>query len=421
MDTPARMSLIGELYALGKGPVRTLGRLVRGQPLRPTSFVAMTLDADDVALAERWLAQPGRWEDGAPVRALEEAFARYCGVEQAFAFGAGREAFSACLAAAGIGPGDEVVLPAYTCVVVRNAVQFRGARVAWADIELETFGLDVADVERRLTPRTRALVLQHTYGLVCRDYEALVDLARRRGLVLIEDCAHATGAELRGRKVGLAGDLAFYSSEHSKAFSTFQGGLALAAEPRFAARLAAEAASTPPMEPERTARLLRALVHDYQEHRDPARWWRGELARARGRSGPPALTPEEKRGELPTGYGRRLAAPQAAIGLQQLGKLDACNARRRDTARRWDEWCTRRGYPRPVVLPGSTPIFLRYPVLVEPERKRSLAWGYAEFGLKPGVWFTSHVHPVRERLAGYPRSAEAVARCINLPCLLDER
>ncbi|HEX6883512.1 MAG TPA: aminotransferase class I/II-fold pyridoxal phosphate-dependent enzyme [Planctomycetota bacterium] len=412
------MSLIGELYALGKGPVRSLGRLVRGQPLRPTSFVAMTLDADDAALAERWLAEPARWEDDAPRREFEQAFARWSGVERAFAFAAGREAFSACLAAAGVGPGDEVVLPAYTCVVVRNAVQFRGATVVWADIELESFGPDVADVERRLTPRTRALVVQHTFGLVCRDYEALVELARRRGLVLIEDCAHATGAELHARKVGLRGDLAFYSSEHSKAFSTFQGGLALARDPRWSARLATEAEATPPTERERTAGLLRALVHDYQEHRDPARWWRGELARARGRAGPTALTPEEKQGARPAGYGRRLAAPLAAIGLHQLGKLDACNERRRRTALRWDEWCTRHGYARPLVLSGSTPIFLRYPVLVEPERKRDLSWGLAEFGIKPGVWFRSHVHPVREALAGYPRSAEAVARCINLPCLL---
>jgi dTDP-4-amino-4,6-dideoxygalactose transaminase len=418
-NMPAEMPWIRDVLALGKGQARNLKHLLLGRKIVPTSFVSMTLDPDDVEIAERFIADRATWDSAPFLEEYERAFAAWNGCERAFAFASGRESLSACLHALGIGAGDEVVVPAFTCVVVPNAVQYAGAKVVWGDIELETYGLDVAELERRLTPRTKAVLVQHLFGLVCRDYEAVLDLAARRGVRVIEDCAHATGASFRGRRVGLRGDAAFYSSEHSKAFCTIMGGVAIARDPAVTQRLESHARSIPSTNDASAIAQLFTLVREYRQYKDPQRWWRGEIERAASADAPESLTEDEKRGVRPPGYGRRLAAPLAAVGANQIRKLDAYNERRRATAARWDPWCDARGYAKPKVIEGSTPIFLRYPVMVEPEKKRNRSWGYREFGAKPGAWFTSHTHPVPSSLAGFPKADEAVARCINLPCLID--
>ena len=418
-NMPREMPWIRDALALGKGQVKNLRQLLLGRQVAPTSFVSMTLDPDDVEIAESFLADRAAWDAAPHVEAYERTFAEWNGCARAFAFASGRESLSACLFAVGVVPGDEVIVPAYTCVVVPNAVHYAGGKVVWADIELETYGLDVAEVERRLTPRTRAVILQHLYGLVCRDYDALVDLAGRKGFKLIEDCAHATGALFRGRRVGLRGDAAFYSSEHSKVFNTIMGGVAIAREDAAVERLEEHARSLPPSEEDTAQAHLRAVVLEYRQYKDPHRWWRGEMARAASSDHPGSMAPEEKVGVRPPRYGRRLAAPLAAIGSNQIRKLEAYNERRRRTAARWDAWCDEHRYAKPKVIEGSTPIFLRYPVLVEPEKKRDRSWGHRWFGTKPGVWFTSHTHPVPSALEGFPNADAAVAGCVNFPCLVD--
>jgi len=420
-NMPAEMPWIRDALALGKGQARNLKHLLLGRQLVPTSFVSMTLDPDDVVIAERFLADPEAWRAAPHVEEYERAFAAWNGSSPAFAFASGRESLSACLHAVGVVPGDEVIVPAFTCVVVPNAVQYAGGKVVWADIELETYGLDVAEVERRLTPHTRAVIVQHLFGLVCRDYAALVELAERKGFKLIEDCAHATGARYLGQRVGLRGHAAFYSSEHSKAFDTIMGGIAIGRDESATKRLEAHARSLPTTDDETARAHLRTLILEYRQFKDPQRWWKAEIARAESEDGPESmsLTPEEKRGVKPAHYGRRLAAPLAAVGANQIRKLDAYNERRRKTASRWDAWCDANRYAKPVVIEGSTPIFLRYPVMVEPEKKRKRSWGYREFGTKPGAWFVSHTHPVPSSLEGFPKADEAVARCINLPCLIE--
>jgi perosamine synthetase len=131
-----------------------------------------------------------------------------------------------------------------------------------------------------------------------------------------------------------------------------------------------------------------------------------------------STTPEEEAGIRPETYGRRMPSPIAALGLNQLRKIDAFNAERRATAKRWDDWCNRRGYARPVVVADSQPVFLRYPVLVGPERKRDTSWARAELGVGVGVWFVSHLHPAKGRVEGCPNADRAVAECVNIPCLL---
>ncbi|MBI4596983.1 MAG: aminotransferase class I/II-fold pyridoxal phosphate-dependent enzyme [Candidatus Omnitrophica bacterium] len=172
------------------------------------------------------------------VAAYEQSLGRTFDTPPAITFGAGRMALYAILEALDIGPGDEVILPGYTCVVVPNAVLYRGATPVYVDLAPDSFNLDPEAVEAAITPRTKAVLAQHTFGQPC-DIEAIADLGRRHRLAVIEDCAHAVGASWNGRRVGTFGDVAFGSTDHTKMFSTVVGGFACTSSAALAARLRA--------------------------------------------------------------------------------------------------------------------------------------------------------------------------------------
>jgi len=414
------MSPAGYLPHLVKRQLGNIRRLLAGRPLTTPPLSSMTVGPDDVAIARSYLRDRSRWRDPAVVADFESAFAEWNGSSSAFAFMGGRVALSACIQALGLGPGDEAIIPAYTCVVVPNAFHFAGVDVVYSDIELDTFGLDAVLLEERITPRTRAVLIQHMYGLVCRDYEAVLNLAKRYGLRVIEDCAHAAGATYNGVKVGNRGDVGFYSSEQSKVFSTVQGGLAVTRDGRLAEGLARYRDQAPLPDDAWIDRQLHTAILNYYLFKHPGRWWRGDLAML-GRGGKRLIStsPEEECGIKPAHYGRRMPAPVAALGLCQIRKLDGYNERRRRAARRWAAWCDQHGYKKPVEIEGSIPVYLRYPVLVEPEKKMDRSWALADPGVAVGVWYLSHVHPVQRQLEGFPGADTAVAQCINFPCILD--
>src|SRR5438552_6748759 len=214
-----------------------------------------TLSSAEMRLALRLYARPLSPDPGFAVDAFERAFTRAVAVPHAIAFGTGRAALWAILRALDVGAGDDVVIPGYTCVAVPNAVRFAGARPVYADIDPRTFNLTAATCERVLTPRTRALVVAHTYGLPA-PMDELVALAEARGLLLIEDAAHALGSEHQGQPVGSLGDAAFFSTEHSKTISTGLGGVAATTDAALAARLRALQAACPPPDAGRVRRLL---------------------------------------------------------------------------------------------------------------------------------------------------------------------
>lgn len=413
------MSALREAGRFVKNRIRNLGTALAGRPLVMPSLGSMTLDRDDVEIARSWLRDRARWAEPAVTAQFAAEFARWNGSRRAYAFLGGRVALSACIFALDLAPGDEVILPGYTCVVVPNSFRYAGIETVYADIELETYGLDAARAEEMVTPRTRAILLQHLYGLVCRDYEGILALARRRGLRVIEDCAHATGGEFRGRKVGNLGDVGFYSCEQSKVLNTVMGGIAVTNDDALGDRLGEYFDRAPVPDEEWTDRQLHTLILNYYRFKHPRRWLLAERAQARyGAKEIISTTAEEERGIQPAHYGRKMPAPVAAVGLNQLKKIDSYNERRRQTARKWDRWCDENGYRKPLVVEGSLPVFLRYPVMVEPERKQDLSWAERTLGLNPGVWYVSNIHPSNTHVENCPRADEAVERCINLPCLI---
>jgi dTDP-4-amino-4,6-dideoxygalactose transaminase len=379
----------------------------------------MTLDADDVNVVRQWLRDRSAWTKPETVACYEREFERWNGSRHAFAFMGGRVALSACIYALGLRPGDEVILPGYTCVVVRNAFRFAGVATTYSDIELETYGLDVSALASKIAPRTRAILLQHLYGLVCRDYDEILDLAKRHGLAVIEDCAHATGARHQGVRVGNRGDLAVYSSEQSKIFNTIQGGIAVTNDDALAQKLAEYYEQAPEPDPDLIERQLYNVILNYYGRKHRQRWWSADLVDILyGERSIVTTTTQEEQGIPPPHYGRRMPGAIAALGVNQLKKIDMYNAQRRHTALHWDGWCESRGYGRPKVIAGSEPVFLRYPVLVEPEKKINRRWAEEQLGVRIGVWFVGHLHPIQEVVDGCPNAAHAIERCINLPSLL---
>lgn len=359
---------------------------------------------------------------GPVIKEYENAFARRIGVHYAYSFSTGRLSLYALLRAFGIGPGDEVLLQLPTHIVVANAIRYVGARPVYVDCTHENFNIDLEEAERKTTPRTKALVLQHTFGIPA-DMDAALDLARRNDLILIEDCVHALGSTYRGRQVGGLGDAAFFSTEETKTISSTMGGMAVTDDSEAAARLAAFQATCAWPAAATTARYLLKLVvyhvvtHPHVHHYTrPIYTFLGKSPRTR--LAPAATSEEEQRGDRPPGYEQRLSNAQAALALRQLRRLDANLAHRRAVAETYRTLLGDRGFPVPEPPPLADAAYLRYPLLVaDRQGTRRHAARFAVLG----GWFSSVLGEVRALAdGGYepgscPRAEEATRHLVNLP------
>ena len=408
------------LAYFGYHQTKNILKLILGYPLTTPSLGSVTLDLDDVAIAKKQLKERKNWFEPDTVKEYESAFARWNGSKHVLAFMSGRVALSACIYALNLKPDDEVILPGYTCVVVPNAFHFAGVKTIYSDIELDTYGLDASLIEEKITLRTKAILLHHLYGLVCRDYERIIEIARKHRLYVIEDCASSTGAVFKNLKVGNLGDVAIYSSEQSKVFTTIQGGVAITNHDLLAARLKEYYDKATFPHAELIDKQLHCVIINYYSYKDPQRWWKGELIRVQHMDKIIiSTTKQEEHGIKPAYYGSKMPSPIAAIGLNQLKKIDDYNQKRRQTAKRWDSWCDSHGYTKPVIVSSSIPVYLRYPVMVEPGKKQDRSWAYKELGLFLGVWFASNLHPASWPVKGCPNADKAVKQCINFPSLLE--
>jgi dTDP-4-amino-4,6-dideoxygalactose transaminase len=397
-----------------------LGKYIFRKPLTYPPLGSTTLDKDDVAIAKQWLRTQTKWDDQNIVREYEKKFAEWNGSAHAFAFLGGRVALSACIYALGLKTDDEVILPGYTCVVVPNAFHFAGIKTIYSDIELETYGLDASLLEGKITEKTKAIMLHHLYGLVCRDYEEIIEIARKHKLKIIEDCAHSTGAVYKGRKVGNYGDVAFYSSEQSKVFTTVMGGIATTNDAGIARQMMEYYNNAPLPDAKRIDKQLVNVLYNYYVFRHPWRWLMADVAEIFYINKQLlSTTQEEIRGLKPVNYGMRMPAPIASIGLNQLNKIDRYNQKRGEMAKIWYGWCQQNGYKTPMVIQDSVPVYLRYPVLVEEEKKMNTAWAINELGVQLGVWFVSNVHPAAWPVTGCPNANKAVRQCVNFPTIID--
>ena len=165
---------------------------------------------DEVAVAIQGVLESCQFTLGSEVAALEKEFAAYCGAGDAIGVNSGTSALHLALLAAGIGPGDEVITVPFTFVATAAAIHYTGATPVYVDIDPQTFTMDPTKLEAAITSRTRAVMPVHLYGHPA-DMDAIVEVARRHKLIVIEDAAQAHGAEYRKRRVGSLGDMACFS------------------------------------------------------------------------------------------------------------------------------------------------------------------------------------------------------------------
>jgi dTDP-4-amino-4,6-dideoxygalactose transaminase len=179
----------------------------------------------------------GVYINGSNVRALEDEIARYAGTQHAVALNSGTDALHLALRALDIGPGDEVITTPFTFVATTEAIGMVGATPVFADIDPRTFNLDPSSIERAVTPRTRAILPVHLYGLMSGMDEVLA-IAARHGLAVVEDCAQAIGAHWDGRPAGSAGTIGCFSFFPSKNLGAYgDGGMLVTGDAEIAARV----------------------------------------------------------------------------------------------------------------------------------------------------------------------------------------
>ncbi|WP_309671608.1 UDP-4-amino-4,6-dideoxy-N-acetyl-beta-L-altrosamine transaminase [Gemmatimonas sp.] len=294
----------------------------------PVPYGRHEIDDDDIAAVVRVLR--GDWlTTGPAVEEFEQAFAAFVGSGHAVAVSNGTAALHLTMLAAGIGPGDEVIVPALTFAASANCVRYVGATVVFADIAADTLTVDVAHVASLITSRTKAIMAVDYAGLPA-NLTVLRALADTYGLLFVEDGCHAPGAFCDGRAVGTVADATTFSFHPVKHLTTGEGGMITTASADMAARL----------------RTLRnhGITTD---------------ARAREQAGTWAYD------MVALGYNYRLSDMQCALGTSQLHRLPAWLARRRELAARYTAALGEVPALRLQAIPhGSTHAFHLYPVRV---------------------------------------------------------
>src|SRR2546427_461107 len=309
----------------------------------------------------------GEFIQGPHIARFEAEFARRAGLAPAHAVCAshGRMAFYYIVKALDLPRGSEIVVPALTFWVVPALAEVAGLKVVFADVDPSTFALNPAALERAITPATRAVVPTHLYGLPC-DMDAIMSIASRHGLKVIEDCAHALGATFDGRQVGGFGDAGFFSFQTLKPLNCYGGGLALVRSQALADRVRALAEREPWPDEKRVdnrllvGRLQRIFIRPwvFSISAFPILWVSSLIG-----ANPDVYLWEDIRSldPLPDAYTERFPSVQAAIGLAALARLDDWTETTRRHARVMDHALA--GLPGitvPQVPPRRTHVYYQY-------------------------------------------------------------
>lgn len=380
-DSPRRTGAGDSLALLGGRPVRDR-MLPYGRPEVDEADIQSVVDV----LRGDWLTH------GPAVCRFEESFAEVVGARFAVAVSSGTAALHAAAYAAGIGPADEVITSPLTFLASANCILYCGGRPVFADVDRGTLNLDAAAVEAALTPRTKAILPIHFAGLPC-DVAAIHAVARARNLVVIEDAAHALGAEIAGRRIGGLSPLTAFSFHPVKHITTGEGGMVTGNEPGLADRL-----------------------RRFRNH--------GIDREVRERQ---ATTPAAWRQDMVTfGFNYRLSDIHSALGLSQLRRLDARLKRREEIAGRYQEAFA----SIPEVTPAPTRPGMRhawhiYPLQVNRERLRQDREAIFQALRAENIGVSVHYRPVhlhpyyREHLGtspgDCPAAEAAFERLLTLP------
>jgi perosamine synthetase len=325
------------------------------------------------AIRSGWISSVGRY-----VAEFEETFSHYCGAKYGIAVTSGTAALHLALAVLGVGRDDEVILPPITHIACANMVTLTGAKPVLVDCDPTTWCIDPTKLQEKITPRTKAIMVVHLYGHPA-DMDAILAIADKHGLFVIEDAAEAHGAEYKGRKVGSLGHIGCFSFYANKIITTGEGGMLITNDATLANR----------------ARKLRDQA--YEKDR---RFWHREL-----------------------GFNYRMTNVQAAIGLAQMERIEEFINIRRKNARLFNELLADlQGITLPPEAPWAKNVYWMYSILVEQDfgMSRDDLMAYLK---RKGIdsrpfFFPIHLQPLYEQQfkeERYPVAEELSRKGMNLP------
>ncbi len=328
---------------------------------------------DEVNAAIQSVLDTCQFTLGAEVAAFEGEYATYCQAKHGIAVNTGTSALHLALLAAGIGPGDEVITVPFTFVATVSVVHYTGATPVFVDIDPRSFTMDATQIEAAITERTKAIIPVHLYGQ-STDMDPILAIAKRRGLVVIEDACQAHGAEYKGRRAGSLGDMGCFSFYPGKNLGACgEGGMVVTDNPEY-------------------ARVIRML-----------RDWGAE----------------KKYQHVLKGYNYRMEGIQGAVLRVKLRHLEAWTEARRAAAARYDALLATSGVPTPQAMRYARHVYHIYAI----RTKQRQAWQEAlqAQGIHTGIHYPIPVHllPAFADLgynAGqFPHSEQAANEVLSLP------
>lgn len=317
------------------------------------------IDEEDIQAVEEVL-RSDFLTTGPKVGEFERTVADYCGVKYAVAFSSGTAALHGACHAAGIGAGDEVITTPITFAASANCVLYQGGTPVFADIDARTCNIDPGEIERKLTPATKAIIPVHYTGQPC-DLAAIHAIAKKHRLMVIEDAAHALGAIYQGKRIGGLSDMTILSFHPVKHITTGEGGMVLTNDSRLYERL--------------------VLFHSHGITRDQKL-----LSRQEG-----GWYYEQQ--EL--GYHYRMTDIQSALGISQMKKLPQFLERRRFLAERYTEALAGiEGLTLPYQSPEGQNAWHLYAVQVPPQQRREIFEELRAAGIMVNVHYVPvYTHP----------------------------
>jgi dTDP-4-amino-4,6-dideoxygalactose transaminase len=362
-------------------------------------------------------------DKNAKLTKYQNGFSEEFSSQEAFAFWKGRVALYAILKAMEIGESDEIILPGYTCVMNVNPIKYLGAKPIYVDIEPHTYNLNAQLLEDKITPNTKAIIAQHTYGYPC-DMEPIIEIANRHSIPVIEDCCLALGSKYKSKLCGTFGTAAYFSMQWNKPYTTGLGGMALTNDGDLAEKikLLCERELCVPSKKEilmLAAQLMAYRLFIYPRTTALAQTIFRYLTKKGAVVG--SSSTSEFKPVMADDFFKAMSCIQAKSGLRQLKKLQYNIEHRKIMANLYDNLLEQKGFKaRNFDRTIAEPVMVRYPVRIT-EKNRALAEA-AKAGIELGSWFECPLHPIETPLEAYdyetgmcPEAEKASSQVINLP------
>ena len=392
------------------------------QVFKPISIsLSPNTEKDDIRLALKFIFKPRRWKEGKAVEELEYKFREYLGAKYAFAFSSGRTALMAILHSLGFAKNDEILLQAFTCNAVSNPIIWSGLTPVYVDCNEKNFNINTEDLKRKITTRSRAVIIQHTFGLPV-DIDEINEICKQNNLILIEDCAHSLGAEYKGKTVGSFGQVSFFSFSRDKIISSVYGGMVATNDDFLAEKIRdfQEKLDYPSsfwilqqlLHPVLTNYLILPTYKIGGKYLLVLLQWFNVLSKA--------IHKKEKRGEKPSYFPRKLPNTLARLALNQFEKLERFNEYRQEIAEFYYQELKDSNFELPPNPEDKKQVFLRF-TIKHPKAHKIIkeAW---QKNILIGDSYTSPVAPhdtnlekVGYKLGSCPRAEKLAKETFNLP------